>query len=244
MHRILIPPSAVQGDAVVIRDAAILHHVCHVLRLSTGSPLECLDGRGRRYVGTIAQRSPQALVLAITRRAEEPLARPEITVALALIQPQRYEWFIQKSTELGAARLMPMLTARTTIRATPGRLAARQARWRRIVESAAAQCGRAAVPPIDPPRRFSEVLARVRGSLTLMPTLADEGVALGEALAGLRGVDRATLLIGPEGDFTPEEVREATQAGAQAVRLGPLTLRSETAALAALVVLQYAAGRW
>jgi 16S rRNA (uracil1498-N3)-methyltransferase len=244
MHRLLVSPTAVQGDTIVIRDAATLHHACRVLRLKTGGSLECFDGAGRTYAGRIAQCSARELRLTIDRRAEEPASRPLITVALAMIQPQRFEWFLQKATELDASRLVPMLTARTTIRAAPAGLGARRGRWQRIVASAAAQCGRATLPTIEAPRSVAEMLQEARGSFILMPTCGEAGASFREALAGLSEADRAAILIGPEGDFTPDEVAAAKRAGARTVRLGRLTLRSETAALAALAVLQSVAGRW
>ena len=117
------------------------------------------------------------------------------------------------------------------------------ARWRRIAQEAAKQCGRATIPTVDVPCRFEDVLPRLdQAPLILIPTLAVDTQPLSEVLHAHRGANAVVALIGPEGDFSRREVEAAVARGAQPVSLGRLTLRSETAAVATLAVLRYASG--
>ena len=235
MPRVLISPHAIHGDSITITDDGTLHHLLHVLRVSVGDRLECFDGHGRIYTGSVIRRARRELTLTIDRTIEESPAPVAITLAQALIKPERFEWAIQKATELGIARLVPMVTSRTAVRLRAQRLA----RWQRIAEEASSQCGRATVPIIEEPQTFARVLERRRGCLAILFTLLD-GSPLEEHLPDLKGACEAAILIGPEGDFSPEEVALAKQHGIRTARLGRLVLRSETAAIATLAILQHA----
>ena len=238
MPRVLIPPHAIHGDSITITDDSTLHHLLHVLRLSVGDRLECFDGQGRIYAGSVIRRARRELTVTIDRTTEESPAPVAITLAQALIKPERFEWAIQKATELGVARLMPMMTSRTAVRPRAER-AQRLARWQRIAEEASSQCGRATVPIIEEPQAFERILEQLRGRPAILFTLL-EGSPLEEHLLDLKGACEAAILIGPEGDFSPEEVALATQRGIRTARLGGLVLRSETAAIATLAILQHA----
>ena len=241
MHRTVIPPHAVQDDMILIDDPQTVHHLVRVLRVKPGDQLECLDGQGHVYRGTITCCARSQLTVAIERQSKEPPARLQITLAQALIKPQRFEWVIEKATELGVVRVIPMVTSRTTIRFGSGREAHRVERWRRIAESAAAQCGRATLPAIQAPQLFRRVLEQLSGRYALLPTLAEESESLARALRGLEDATEAVILVGPEGDFSPAEVALAKRQGAHTTSLGRLTLRSETAAIATLTILQHTA---
>ena len=115
-------------------------------------------------------------------------------------------------------------------------------RWRRIAEAAAAQCGRGTLPSIAQPQAFEDVLKMVGSRYALLPTLAEQGTPLGDHRVHLQRAREATVIIGPEGDFSPEEVALAKQYGAHPITLGRATLRSETAALVTLTVLQHLVG--
>jgi len=240
--RILIPPEAVARDRITVSDPAQVHHLLHVLRVRPGDPLECFDGAGHSYVGRVLQRRRQAVMVAIeARRGDEAPQAVRLILAQALIKPERFAWVVQKATELGVERLVPVAAARTTIRPVSGRLERQVERWRRVSREAARQCGRRDVPQIEPPRPFDRVVpALAQDARLIMPTLAVPAVPLKEGLADLRGAEVVAALIGPEGDFTPEEAALAQRHGALAVSLGRLTLRSETAAVATLAILRYA----
>lgn len=242
MHRVFVPPEAIRGHQVIVNDPAACHHLRDVLRVRPGDRLECCDGQGRRYVGPILRASSRELVVAIERADHEPPPPVAFTLAQALIKPQRFEWVIQKATELGVAQILPLYTARTMSRPVAHGAGLRGARWQRIAREAAAQCGRATIPLVGAPRPFAAAVEALGGQPALMLTLADEGLPLREAGRRLRRAAEATIFIGPEGDFTPEEIQVATRHGVCAVRLQHLILRSETAAIAALAILQHTVG--
>ncbi|MBI3321576.1 MAG: 16S rRNA (uracil(1498)-N(3))-methyltransferase [Candidatus Omnitrophica bacterium] len=242
MHRVLVPPQCLQGRAIAIRDPNTLHHLLHVLRVQVGDPLECFDGQGQGYRGSVIRRSKRALVVAIDAKICEPAPRLRVTLALSLIRPERFEWALQKATELNVERVIPMIAVRTTARVSGDRASRKLERWRRIVREAAQQCGRLRVPELQAPQPLAALLPELdQYDTVLMPTLAGQTIPLERGVEPVSGPSRVAMLIGPEGDFTEEEAKVATQHGATLLSLGRLTLRSETAAIALLAILQYAA---
>jgi len=182
------------------------------------------------------------VTVSIDQQADDPSPRVRLTLAQSLIKPERFAWVIQKATELGVAEIIPVLTSRTTVqpRVTDG--THRLERWRRIAEEAAAQCGRATVPTIASPQPFDTFLKTLNGCTVLLLTLAEPGPPLVQYVGELDGSHAVVVLIGPEGDFTPGEVALAKEHGARIAQLGHATLRSETAAVAALAILQHGWG--
>jgi len=250
MHRVLIPPSALQGERITITDPRALHHLRRVLRVKAGEPLECFDGGGRSVSGRIVQSAAGQVVVEVTGRRGEPAPAGRLTLAQALIKPARFDWIVQKASELGVERLVPLVTARTVARLPSERDERKALRWQRIADAAAQQCGRSTVMRLEPPMALGTFLEKCQvlpkaGKVpgTFICTLAVEGVALREALAAASSAQSLCVLIGPEGDFTAAEVALAKCHGAIPVSLGRLTLRSETAALAVIALLQHAAGQ-
>ncbi len=241
MPRIVISPESIQGDSVTITDPSELHHLVDVLRVNVGDRLECLDGAGNRYTGAIARCARRVLVVQIDERFSEPPRLLTITLAQSLIPPDRFEWVIQKATELGVDRIIPLLTSRTLARHfSPEASEKKLIRWRRIAKEAAAQCGRSRLTDIETPQALPSWLLSVsRKTRLLIPTLVGRTSPLKEELASLHDVAHLAVLIGPEGDFTPDEIALAKRHGAIPISLGHLTLRSETAAIATLAILQH-----
>ena len=243
MHRVLIPPEAIRGRTITVSDPTTLHHLVDVLRVRMADPVECFDGTGARYAGVIVRRGRRKLVIEVCDQREDPPPKLRVTLAQALMKPERFDWMVQKATELGVERIAPLVTDRTIVRVSHDQVPARVARWRRIAEEAARQCGRATVPDVDPPQDIERVLASLdRRRPVLMPTLAGATQPLSQAVEGLRDATAVAVAIGPEGDFTPDETEHAKRHGASLVSLGRLTLRSETAAVVMLSILRYASG--
>lgn len=245
LPRFFVSRNAVRGAILTIDNAATLHHIQDVLRLGVGDRILCCDGAGAEYVGTITRAHRRGLTVAVERR-REATSGSGLTLWLAqgLPKAERFEWIVQKATELGVARLSPLLTRHSVIRLGAEQGRAKHARWERIAREAARQCRRPTVPVIDPPQSFeSFIRIQARVELVLMPTLAVTAIPLSEALKESRGVREALVLIGPEGDFSREEVALAQHHGARPVSLGGLTLRTETAAIAMLAILDYVFGR-
>ncbi|HEX9780342.1 MAG TPA: RsmE family RNA methyltransferase [bacterium] len=243
MHRVVVRQGVPERGPVIIEDPQELHHLAVVLRAGPGDRVECLDGLGGRARGTIRECGPGRAVIDVESRSREPAAGTAVVLAAALIKPSRFEWLIQKATELGVARIVPLVTARTQARPGRGLGRERMARWERIVREAAKQSGRARVPELESPRTFEELLPDLAGAEGLIATLAGDRPAGGWEATPPDALGKTVIIIGPEGDFTDEEVRLALRHGARTMSLGPVTLRAETAALAAIVLVQHRLGR-
>lgn len=240
LHRFFVPPSHIRGSTITLDDPAQLHHLRDVLRLGPGDRVACFDGQGSEWIGTISQTGPKRSMIRIEQhRIETPGVR--IWIAPAMLKADHFEWLIQKVTELGVARLSPLTTTHTVIRLSEDQARTRLARWKRIALEAAKQCQRSTIPVIDPVQSLEPFLRQAEPhALILMPTLAVTAIPLCEVLPDRRAGAGVAVLIGPEGDFTAEEVALAERVGARPVSLGPLILRAETAAIAVTAMLQYA----
>jgi 16S rRNA (uracil1498-N3)-methyltransferase len=240
MPRVFVPPNAVTGNRITITDRDELHHLLRVLRVRIGDAVECLDGVGSSYIGRVERCAKHEAVLRIGERRKGRSWSVRILLAQALIQPQQFEWVVQKATELGVDELVPLVTQRVVVRPPAQRSERKALRWQRIAREAAKQCGRSMIPRIGAPEAFDEFAGTLqRFPLSLIPTLAEGTVPLRAVLEDVPTPDALALLIGPEGDFTPAEVELARRHGARPVSLGPLTLKSETAAVAVLAILRH-----
>jgi 16S rRNA (uracil1498-N3)-methyltransferase len=237
--RVFVRPDAVDANRVRF-DAAEAHHLRRVLRLRPGAVVEGTDGAGGLYTIRLVTLDGYGGWGAIESREQPTRESPcSITLAQAILKGDRMSWLVQKATELGVARIVPMETERVVARVA-GEGAARQTRWTRIAREAVKQCGRVMVPGIDPPRAFPEVLAEVASHDVAWVCWEGGGQTLVEAAAG--AASRLLLLIGPEGGFTTDEVAAAESAGARRVSLGPRILRAESAGLTAVALGQFLFG--
>jgi 16S rRNA (uracil1498-N3)-methyltransferase len=212
-------------------------HLRDVLRLEPGDAVELFDGEGNRYHGIVEDCGPEVRIGRVNRLHSFATPLLRIVLAAGLIKQDRFEWMLQKGTELGADEFVPLATLRSNIRLPEDRLEARLQRWHRIVREAARQSGRSEIPVIRPPIEFGAFLG-VESRASCAKLLFFEG-AEGRLTSRLCGSDRAVLCIGPEGGWDPTEIAAAREAGFTACCLGSRTLRSETAAVAAMAVLQF-----
>ena len=231
MQRLFIPPEQLTPPRVQLTDEQA-RYLTAVLRLEAGAELEVFDGRGARFRAFIEQGF---------LRLGEPLPQQaargvDVVLVQALAKGEKMDLVVQKATELGATRVMPLAAERAVVRLERG--SAKVTRWRRVAQEAARQCGRADVPQVDEPCGWDDVFALLpdRRGLLLVP---EATARLGEAA---RGSSRLLLAVGPEGGFSPEEQARAAAAGMVAAGLGPLVLRTETAGLAALSVVLHVHG--
>lgn len=220
-------------DLVLTLDGAPANYLANVLRLGPGDRVKLFDDRTGEWLAEIAEAGRKRVTLRVGDHLREREAVPDLWLIFAPIKRGRIDWLVEKATELGVARLVPVLTRRTVVdRLNLDRLRAH------IVE-AAEQCERTALTRIDEPRKLEALLAAWPGERPLF--FADE--AGGEPLDAAPGP--AAILVGPEGGFTDEE-RAAIRALPQArpVGLGPRILRADTAALAAVALWMAEAGDW
>lgn len=240
--RFLIEPP-VAGQESVLLNAKETHHAVKVLRLGPGDVVELLDGQGRSYRGIVAGMTKERLLVAMDQTmkpsSELGILPISITLAVSVIKPERMELLIQKACELGVSKLIPLLTERCVVKLSKERWDAKLMRWQRIAAESCKQCGQTRVPEIMRPENYETFLsALTKQGAFFIPTLAVPGNSFYEALKSSPG-NQILVLIGPEGDFTKKEVEQAIANGAKAVTLGPLVLRSETAALYTLSVLHF-----
>jgi 16S rRNA (uracil1498-N3)-methyltransferase len=211
-----------------------------VLRLEAGAPVTLFDGRGGEYAGTLERDGKKvwARVGAHDRvERESPL---DITLLQGVARGERMDLIVQKATELGVTRIVPVLAERTLVKVDAKQRERKLEHWRSIAISACEQCGRNRVPEVSAPAVLGDALAALpTGGLRCL-LAADAGTSLAEAARG--NPTAIALLIGPEGGLADQERRFAATQGFGAYRMGPRILRTETAGLAALATLQGIAG--
>jgi 16S rRNA (uracil1498-N3)-methyltransferase len=227
--------TALSDGARVELNAGQANYLGNVMRLSVGAELLVFDGYSGEWLAQVADAGKKRMTLGIERKTREPEAIPDVWLAFAPVKRTQTDWLVEKATELGAARLIPVMTQRTVAERV------KLERLEAIAIEAAEQCGRTILPQIDQPLPLARFLGERDAARRLY--FADEtgGARAAEALAG----GPATILVGPEGGFTDTE-RDAIRAAANAVAisLGPRILRAETAALAALAAWMSTVGDW
>ena len=231
----LFVTAALGEDARVELDASQVNYLGNVLRMKVGAELLLFDGVSGEWLARIAEAGKRRMALTVERRTREAETIPDVWLAFAPVKRARIDWLVEKATELGAARLIPVTTQRTVVeRLNLDRLRAH------VIE-AAEQCGRTVLPELDEPVPLARLLKQRDQARTLY--FADENG--GEPAAGAFKPGAAAILTGPEGGFTDAE-RAAIRSAANgvAISLGPRILRAETAALAALAAYMTVAGDW
>lgn len=219
--------------------AAAAGHVARVLRLAAGDVLTLFNGTGGEYQAEITEIRRGAVRVQVGEHvpieSESPLA---VILVQGVSRGERMDWVIQKATELGVHAILPVLTERSVVKLDARQNAAKHAHWRAIAISACEQCGRNRVPEIGRAIELGDWLAANRGDGTRITLDTRASVPLSR----LAPAQAVTLLIGPEGGLTYHEREAARSAGFEARTLGPRVLRTETAAVAALSVIQAIAG--
>jgi len=215
-------------------DAAQANYLGNVLRLGVEGQLLVFDDISGEWLASITEAGKKRMMLTVERKTREPESIPDVWLAFAPVKRAQTDWLVEKATELGVARLIPVMTQRTVAERV------RLDRLETIAIEAAEQCGRTRVPQILAPlhlKRFVDDLDPTRHFY-----FADEGG--GDPVADAVREGPAVILVGPEGGFTEDESAFIRGAGASAISLGPRILRAETAALAALAVFMAVAGDW
>jgi 16S rRNA (uracil1498-N3)-methyltransferase len=227
-----------EGARVTLGGSAAAH-VRRVLRLEPGDALTLFNGDGQDYpsriVGVGRGTVEAAVEGRVTARAESPL---HVTLVQGVARAERMDLVVQKATELGVAAIVPVATARSVVRLDHDTRGRKLAHWRGIAIAACEQCGRARIPELAEPQPLATRLAAPASGLRIL-LAPDADLALADAAHGAQVVE---LLVGPEGGLEDGEREAALAAGYRACRLGPRVLRSETAAIAAIAVLQAVAG--
>lgn len=240
MAKFFVPPESVTGETALIKGKEA-HHILDVLRLQKGDLIQTFDGTGKVYQAEIIQAKDKQVKLKINSvLAQKKIRSVNIALVQALPKKQKIEFIIEKCTELGVDLIIPAQTARTVVRLDQKKAGARHLRWRRIAEQAAQQSGRTTIPQIEKLKFWPEVLGLLSDfDLKLLACLSPQTKPLQQVLRSQNKIKKVALLIGPEGDFTPAEITQAQAAGCIAVSLGNNVLKTDTAAVAALAILNY-----
>ena len=236
--RIFVEAALAEGARVSVTGAAAAH-AQRVLRLEAGDALTLFNGDGHDYPSRIAGFGRGTVEVTVEGRGD---ARPESPLAVTLVQgiarSERMDLMVQKATELGVAAILPVTTARSVVRLDRDTRERKLAHWRGIAIAACEQCGRARIPTIGAPVPLAECLGAPAAGTRLL-LAPDAALSLADAARGESSVE---VLVGPEGGLEDGERDAALAAGFRTCRLGPRVLRSETAAIAALAILQSVAG--
>ena len=237
--RCFLPPEAWTAGPEVRLTGREAHHLTRVLRVRRGDTVSCFDGCGREAEAVVREAGPKGLLLAMGPARQVPFPIPAVSLGIAVPGQGKLDEIVNSATQLGVRRILPLLTERTVVHLTPDRFNRKQAHLNQIAIEAAKQSGVSFLPEIQPLIPWREFLPTwAEYDRVLMATVEGPHEDLREILrpGGLAGL---LLLIGPEGDFSPEEIRQGSQAGARRIGLGPSVLRCETAVVSALSILRF-----
>jgi 16S rRNA (uracil1498-N3)-methyltransferase len=235
MHRFFIDVPLAAGTQVAL-DANAARHA-QALRLVSGDAIVLFNGQGGEYVARLTFEGRKARAVATHHVPDDRTAPVAITLAQALLSSEKMDWVVQKATELGVTQIAPFAAARSTVRLDAERAGKRMEHWQGVVRAACEQCGMNRVPVIAPITPLATLLTSTQADHACRMTLAIGASASLTAQPRPEAGQSAIIVIGPEGDFAPEELRALDQAHFTRVSIGPRILRTETAGLAALAML-------
>ena len=228
MHRLLVDTASLEDETPLLSSDAAAH--LKVVRPKSGERVELFDGKGRTREYAVTA-SGRGFVLAAAAPAVEFSRPPAMTLFACVTKGSRWDWTIEKATELGVTRIVPVVSSRTIVRIADGEREAKRRRWERVAADAARQSDAKWLPEVLAPMSFAESLALVRGTECFVGALVTPPpVPVAEAARRRRGELEPAIYVGPEGDFSPEELTELVKI-ATPVSFGSTILRAETAAI-------------
>ena len=247
MTRIFLSTEQLTSDEIVITGNNA-RHLALVLRINAGESFEALDGEGYKYRCTVKTSHKKEVVAEIIHKEPCSVESPiSITLAQGMARGEKMDHIIQKSTELGVSKIIPVITERSQVRNTN-----KLERWRKIAASASQQSGRDKIPELLEPQELKQLLTppdipltkgrEKEGSLKLILSETYKEQNLKKILKAEKSIKQILLLIGPEGGFSKEEITRSVENGFLEVSLGPRILRTETAPIAVISIIQYDLG--
>ena len=235
MSRFYAPKVSWSGGRVCL-DEFEGRHASEVLRLRVGDKICIFDGEGRVAEGRLLSASKKRVEAEVVSEQHEAAPRGRTTLVQAIPKGKLFEWILEKATELGAVRIVPLLTERTVVQLDGAERERKREKWQRAVVEACKQCGQNWLPLVDEPVALAAFLRTPAASDALVASLHPGAVPLREAFSGVSAGD-VSVFVGPEGDFSPQEMEWIVGWGARPVSLGRIVLRVETAAMYCLSVL-------
>lgn len=235
-YRFYVPTPLRVGEHVALPERVVTQLV-RVLRARPGSTITLFDGSGSDFVAELQSLDDhQARALVREARPARPLPPPPLTLVQAILRHDHFDLVVEKATELGVLRIIPLRAHRCVVQLDARGVANRLARWERIAIEASEQCGRATPPVIEVPCTFRELFARLQGQRVLV--FAEQADPRATIRPPIAPDEPLTIAVGPEGGWTAEELEQFRDAGAQLCSLGPLILRAETAAIAGIATVR------
>lgn len=240
MHRFFADKSQFDGDSVRLEGDDV-KHISRVLRLTQGDKISICDKEKHDFVCTLTEIGKDYALASIDERTPNTNeSNIEITLYQGLPKGDKMDLIVQKSVELGAVRIVPVVMKRTVVKLKGS---GRSERWQRISEEAAKQCMRGIVPFVEAPIEFEDMLKRIDDdSLTVLPYENERQQRLCDALKDAK--NKINIIIGPEGGFDEAEVEACAEKNARVVTLGPRIMRCETAPIATISAVMYQLGDW
>lgn len=233
----LFTPQPLSPDSEVALDEVAGGHLIRVLRAKVGDPVTLFNGDGRDWQGTITNANKRGATVALSDFTEPATESPLTThLGLCLSKGERFDWAVQKATEMGVSSITPLFSERVDVKLPADRIPKRVAHWQQIAASACEQSFRTVVPDVHAPTPLADWLKIVDGDVRLVLHHHDGGGGLPE-----RAPASVALLVGPVGGLTDAEVSEAIESGFQQIKLGPRVMRTETAPAVALAII---GARW
>jgi 16S rRNA (uracil1498-N3)-methyltransferase len=253
-RRFYAPPDKITASEVTLSTHET-HHLIHVLRMTPGDQAFVFDGCGREYRCSFRRVEHNRAQLEIADQLSDVVESPNhLTLAQALAKGEKFDFIIQKATELGVSAIAPLITRYADVRLDEEQTTKRVERWRRISLEAMKQCGRRKLVEITAPCTLLQFVAEPAPSLTELAGAAPDaqrvlllfsekgGMTITDALSDLTFQGPISALIGPEGGWSDDEIETLDACGSKAVSLGPRILRTETAAIVAITLIQHAMG--
>lgn len=238
MSRFYVPCDAIHKDVIYIRGCEA-HHARDVMRVKVSDDIIVFDGSGKEYFCVIDKIGKNDIIAKVNKTIKRKVDNFRLALAQAMPKLNKMDFVIERATELGVERIIPMITERAIIKTEAGKAVPRVNRWKKLAIEASKQCGRVTVPEINDIENYKDSLSHIKNyELAIIPTLCEGTLRLKEILKN-KIVKSAIIFIGPEGDFTEGEINLAKSKGAEAVSLGRKVLRAETAAITALSILNY-----
>lgn len=236
MARFYLPPDAWHAPAQLEDEES--RHCAQVLRFSAGDAITVFDGCGRSAKAVIQHVRKNAVTIELGDISQQTPPAPAIVLAQAVPKGKTMEWIIEKAVELGVSRIVPLVTRHTIVKYDAQEAPKKAEKWQKVALEACKQCGQNWLPIVETPIDGRAFLSEERSGAKIIASLAPGARPLRQVIEGIGQAEQVTIMIGPEGDFSPEETELALQSGYQPATLGDLVLRSETAALFALAAVR------
>lgn len=248
MHRFYLPPEQVTGAIISLTDREA-HHASQVLRLQPGEVVTVLNGVGNEIACQVAAVAKKKVDLSVTAKQFVAPLPFSLTLIQAIPKGKMFEWIIEKATELGVTRIVPLLTERVVIHLDDDAATDKQEKWQQVAVEAIKQCGQPWLPQVEKPISLKNFLSRhEQPELSLVGSLQAGSRHPAEFFRKFREQEKrfpktVSVFVGPEGDFTVKEIEQIQSSGASPITLGRLVLRCETAAIYCLSIVNYESGR-